>query len=88
LFEHVVFFQVIRVLSITSFDAPPFQKLCGNCHVVDVTISPTGGVYYNAYHSKSIVQKLGFLHGSITTNDELVLLIIEGKWLTTIGHMT
>ncbi len=35
-----------------------------------------------------MVQKLGFLHGSIATNDELVLLTIEGKWLETIVHMT
>jgi hypothetical protein len=60
---------------------PPFQKVCGNCHVVNVTISPTYGVYYNGYHSKSTVQKLGFFRGSITTNDEHVLLISKGKWL-------
>jgi hypothetical protein len=34
-----------------------------------------------------MIQKLGFLCGSITTNDELVLLTIEGKWLETIVHM-
>jgi len=67
---------------------PPFQKVCGNYHVVDVTISPIGGVYCNAYHSKSMVQKLGFFRGSITTNDELVLLIIKGKWFEVIVHMT
>jgi len=50
---------------------PPFQKVCGNCHV--------GGIYYNVCHLKSTIQKLSFLHGSIATNDELVLLIIEGK---------
>ncbi len=38
--------------------------------------------------SKSIVQKLGFLHGSITTNDEHVLLTIKCKWLEAIVHMT
>jgi hypothetical protein len=31
--------------------------------------------------------KLSFLHGSIATNDELVLLTIEGKWLEVIVHM-
>jgi len=36
---------------------------------------------------KSIVQKLGFLRGSIVTNDELVLLTIEGKWLEAIVAM-
>ncbi len=36
---------------------------------------------------KSIVQKLGFLRGSIVTNDELVLLTIEGKWLEAIVPM-
>jgi hypothetical protein len=38
-------------------------------------------------HSKSIVQKLNFICGSIATNDELVLLTIEGKWFETIVHM-
>jgi hypothetical protein len=75
------------MLSIASLVAPPFQKLCGNCHVADVTISPTSGVYYNVFHSKSMVQKLGFLHGFITTNVEPMLLTIEGKWLETIIHM-
>ncbi len=66
----------------------PFQKICGNYHVTNVTTSPTGGIYYNACRSKSTIQKLDFLHGSITTNDEHVLLIIEGKWLETIVYMT
>ncbi len=35
-----------------------------------------------------MVQKVGFLCGSIVTNDEHVLLTIEGKWLETIVHMT
>jgi hypothetical protein len=48
---------------------------------VDVIISSMGGVHYNACHSKSMVQKLGLFHGSIVINDELMLLIIEGKWL-------
>jgi hypothetical protein len=45
------------------------------------------GVHYNIC-SKSIVQKLGFLHGSIATKDEPILLIIEGKWLEVIMHMS
>jgi hypothetical protein len=61
--------------------APPFQNICGNCHVANVTISTIGGVYYNACCSKSMVQKLGFLHDSIATNDEHVLLTIDGNWL-------
>jgi len=69
------------LLSITSLVALPFQKKCGNCHITDVIISPMGGVHYNACHSKSMVQKLGFFHGSIAINDELMLLIIECKWL-------
>jgi len=32
-----------------------FQKICGNCHVADVTISTIGGVYCNACCSKSMV---------------------------------
>ncbi len=56
---------------------------CSKC----VTISPMGSVYYNAC-SKSAIQKLNFLHGSIAINDELVLLIIEGKWLEVIVYLT
>ncbi len=76
------------VLSIVNLVVLPFQKVCANCHVADVTISPIGGVYCNVYCSKSTIQKLSFFHGSIATNDELVLLIIEGKWLEAIVHMT
>jgi hypothetical protein len=76
------------VLSIASPATPPFQKVCGNYHVIDVTISPTNGVYCNVCRSKSRVQKLGFFHGSITTNDEHLLLIIKGKWLEAIVHVT
>jgi hypothetical protein len=57
-----------------------------NCHVTNVIISPAGGVHCNVYHSKSMVQKFGFFRGSIATNDELVLLTIEGKWLE-VMHM-
>jgi hypothetical protein len=70
-----------KVLSIASLVALPFQKICGNCHIADVIISSMGNVHYNACHSKSMVQKLGFFHGSIAINDELMLSIIEGKWL-------
>jgi hypothetical protein len=88
-FEHIVFFsQVIRMLSITSLVVPPFQKVCENCHVANVTFkSLISGVYYNVCHSKSIIQKLNFRCGSIVTNDELVLLIIKGKWLEALVHM-
>jgi hypothetical protein len=58
---------------------PPFQKVCANCHVANVIISPTCGVHYDICHSKSMVQKLGFLHDSVATKDEHVLLTIEGK---------
>jgi hypothetical protein len=75
------------MLFITSLIMLPFQKKCGNCHVTDVTMFPTTCVYCNVCCSKSMIQKLGFLCGSITTNDELVLLTIEGKWLETIVHM-
>ncbi len=76
------------MLFIASSVAPPFQKSmwklsCSKCHH-----SPIGGVYYNTYCLKSTIQKLGFLCGSIATNDELVLLTIEGKWLKAIMHMT
>ncbi len=86
-FEHIVFFsQVNKMLSIANPTTPPFQKVCENCHVIDITISPIGGVY--CIDCQSTVQKLGCFCGSIATNDEPVLLTIEGKWLETIVHMT
>ncbi len=75
------------MLSITSPIAPPFQKICGTCHVLDIIISLTGGVYCNDCCSKSMVQKFGFLHGSIVANDKPVLLIIESKWFGVIVHI-
>ncbi len=75
------------MLSITSLVAPSFQKICGTCHVLDVIISPMGGVYCNDCCSKSMVQNLGFFHGSIVTNDEPMLLTIENKWFEAIVHM-
>jgi hypothetical protein len=78
-FEHIFFSQVTKVLSIASHVVPPFQKVCENCHVTNVTISLVGGVYCNTRRSKLVVQKLSFLHGSIATNDEHVLLTIKGK---------
>jgi hypothetical protein len=59
-FNIMFFFKVIGVLCITSLTTPPFQKVCVNCHVAYVIISPTRGVHYNACCSKSMVQKLGF----------------------------
>jgi hypothetical protein len=79
---------MIQVLSITNLPMPPFQKVCANCHITDVIIFTMGGVYCNTCRSKSMVQKLSFFHDSITTNDEYVLLTIEGKWLEAIVHMT
>jgi hypothetical protein len=76
------------MLSIINPIAPSFQKVCGNYHVANVINSLMGGVHYNACCSKSIVQKLGFLDGSIITNNEPILLTIEGKWLEKIVHMT
>jgi hypothetical protein len=80
-FIYIFFPQVAEVLSIASPIALPFQKVWANCHVVDITISLTHGVYCNAYYSKSMIQKLGFFHGSIATNDEFVLLTITGNGL-------
>jgi hypothetical protein len=77
-----------QVLSTTSSIVLPFQKVCRNFHIADVIISSMGSVHCNTCHSKSTIQKSGFLHGSITSNDELMLLIIEGKWLETIVHIT
>jgi hypothetical protein len=47
-----------------------------------------GDVHCNIYHSKSQVHKSTFFLGSIATNDGLILLTIEGKWLEAIVHMT
>jgi len=47
------------MLSIANLVLLPFQKVCANCHVADITISPISGVYYNVYRSKSMTQKLG-----------------------------
>ncbi len=58
---------------------PPFQKICANCHVGDVNC--------NICYSKSTFQKLGFLCGFIATNDEPMLLNIDGKWLKAIVRM-
>ncbi len=73
------------MLSIASL---PFQKKCGICHVVDVIIFPIVGVHCNTCHSKSTIQNLSFLCGSITTNNELVLFTVGGKWFEVIVHMT
>jgi len=45
-------------------------------------------VHCNVYHSKSHVHKSSFLWGSIATNDGLILVTIDGKWLEAIMHMT
>ncbi len=76
------------MLSIISLVALPFQKKIKNCHVAHVINSQMGGVHCNVCHSKSIVHKSSFLHGSIATNDEHVLLTIEGKWFDTVVHIT
>jgi len=78
---------VARVLSIASLIVPPYFKKCGNCHGTNVTISLACDVYCNVCRLKLAIQKLGFLCGSIATNNELVLLIIKGKWLEAIVHM-
>ncbi len=73
------------MLSIASPITLPFQKVWINCHVTNITISLTCGVYCNVNRLKSTVKN--FLHDSIITNDEHVLLIIEDKWLQVIVHM-
>jgi hypothetical protein len=64
------------------------KKVYGNCHVTDVIICSMGDVHYNVCCSKSKAHKLGFLWGSIATNDEPILFTIEGKWLEIIVHIT
>jgi hypothetical protein len=70
---------MIRVLSISSLITPPFQKVCGNCHVADVIIRSIADVHCNVCSSKSNVHKSCFFHGSIATNVGSMLLTIEGK---------
>jgi hypothetical protein len=84
LFVLTFLFPCDRVLSIASPTSLPFQKVCGNCHIADVIICPMGSVHCNTCHSKSTIHKSCFLRGSIATNDELMLLIIKGKWLEAI----
>ncbi len=86
-FVLTIFFLGYWVLSIASLVVPPFQKVCGNCHITDVIISPMGSVHWNIFHLKSMIQKSRFFCDSIATNDELVLLTIEGKWLEAILRM-
>jgi len=75
-------------VSVVNPVALPFQKVCENCHIVGAIIFPIGNVHCNACCSKSTIHKSSFLHGSITTNDECILLTIKGKWLETIMHET
>ncbi len=79
---------MIKVLSVASLTTLPFQKMCGNCHVMDVIICSTTDVHCNACNSKSNVHKSYFFHGSIATNDGSMLLTIEGKWHKMILLMT
>ncbi len=76
---NIFYFSSDKVLPITSLTTPPFQKLCGNCHVVDVIIRSTTDVHCNVCNSKSNVH-ICFFHGSIAT--------IEGKWHDEILRMT
>jgi hypothetical protein len=78
---------MIGVLSIANLITPPFQKIGGNYHVVDVIICLISDVHYNVCRSKSKVHKSGFFQGSIATNDGHILLTTEGKWLEAVVHM-
>jgi hypothetical protein len=48
------------VLSIVNLVAPPFQKVCGNCHVMDVIISPTGNFIVTLIVQNQQFQKSSF----------------------------
>jgi hypothetical protein len=54
---------------------------------VDVIIPSIGNVHYNACCLQSKVQKSSFFSWFIATNDEHVLLTIEGEWFKVIVHM-
>jgi hypothetical protein len=61
----------------------------GIFHVLNVIIiCSTCNVHYNVCHSKSKVHKLGFLRGSIATNDGPILLTIEGKCFEVTMYLT
>jgi hypothetical protein len=55
---------VIGVLSIASPPAPPFQKVGGNYHVIDVIIFSMGDVHCNAYHSnfQNLIARKSYLN--------------------------
>jgi hypothetical protein len=87
-FNIYFYFSCGRRLSITNLIIPTFQKMCGNCHVIDVIICSMGDVHCSACHSKSKVHKSCFFKGSIATNDWFILLSIEGNQFEAIMHMT
>jgi hypothetical protein len=53
--------------------------MCASCHGINIIIFSAIDVHCNVCCLKSKCQKLGFLHASIATNNELTLLTIEGK---------
>jgi len=69
------------MLSITSLVAPSFQKICANCHVANVIISPMGDVHCNICHSKSIVQKYVFFVASLQPMMNLCYWLLNANGL-------
>ncbi len=65
-----------KVLSIDSPVTPPFQKLCENCHVVNVIISPMGGVHSNVGFQEDIQQFIPQVKTSLKGESLIVPLAI------------
>jgi hypothetical protein len=61
---------------------PPLQKLCAKCHALNIVVSTTNDdVNCNVCHGKTTIKKAGYLHSSIATTRDPIILTIEGKWL-------
>jgi hypothetical protein len=73
---YCLFFYVTKVLSIDSPVTPPFQKLCENCHVVNVIISPMGGVHSNVGFQEDIQQFIPQVKTSLKGESLIVPLAI------------
>jgi hypothetical protein len=56
---------------------------------LDIIVSTTNDdVNCNVYHGKTTIKKVGYLHASIATAKDPIILTIEGKWLEGVVHMS
>jgi hypothetical protein len=67
---------------------PPLQKLCAKCQALNIVVSTTNDdVNYNVCHGKTTIKKARYLHTSIVTTRDPIILTIKGKWLKLVVHM-